>query len=290
MLKNGKAKVVIIGQGQNVDRFVNENRESDYIEIIGLVPDGGFNRINDGLDIDYIGLLDNCDIGFVLGYSNIIPEEVCDNYFLVNLHAGILPKWRGFSANAWAIMNGENEIGYSLHRVTTEVDGGCVYFVKRIAIDNDGTLCAPHRNMIDSIINECPRILHEIVHGNLKGESQKHNKVAYCTRFRPEMGVFKNFGKTADYYVNLYRCMAEPLGSGVYFIYNNERYHIGCVEHGKKYGVMDYICEEGKIVNIENNAIWVKTQDNVIVLSEVTKDGMQINIKQYFRNGNMLGS
>lgn len=53
---------------------------------------------------------------FICSYSKIIKSELINKYLFVNIHAGILPKWRGFNANCWAIINGEHKVGYSLHR------------------------------------------------------------------------------------------------------------------------------------------------------------------------------
>ncbi len=283
-----KAKVVLIGEGNNADRFISENRNNEYIDIIGRIPDGALSKCDNSIE-NYIQLLNKCDIGFALGYSKIIPHDICDRYFLINLHAGILPKWRGFSANAWALMNGENEIGYSLHRVSDELDGGLLYFVKRISLAGDRTMSRVHEMMVDSIVLDCPKVLYEIAGGINKGEKQDKTNVVYCTRFHPEMGNLNNFNMPAAYYVNLFRCMAQPLGSGVYFRYKDESYQIGCIFHGKDFGVADYVCEDGKIVNIEDNSLWVKVKDNVIVLSNISKNGARIECKKIFSNGKRIG-
>ena len=280
-----KIRVVVIGSGHNAERFIEENKTNQYIEIVGLVPDNGFN--NNKAE-QYVSLLDGCDIGFALGYSRIIPPEICNQHFIINLHAGILPKWRGFSANAWAIMNSAQEIGYSLHRVSNTLDGGLLYYVKHIPIDRDQTMSDVHGIMIDSIIKDCPEILYRVAKKIIAGKEQEQTDIAYCTKFNVGMGLLKDFSREAEYYVNLYRCMAEPLGSGVSFVFRGEKYSIGKIEHGRKYGVSDYICSEGKIVNIQSGTLWVKVKDNVIVLSEIKKDGGFIELEKTFINGQLL--
>lgn len=275
-------KIVVIGSGSNAEKFVKDNSENDFIEIIGTIPDEKLDK-----NSDYRVLLEKCDVVFALGYSYIISEEVCDKYFIINLHAGILPKWRGFSANAWAVMNGVDEIGYSLHRVTSTLDGGQLYFVKHIPIKKSETISDVYYLMIDSIINECPELLYKIFNNELKGIKQNMLDVAYCTRFNKNMGRIK-FDKDAEYYVNLHRCMAKPLGSGVYFIYKGEEYLVNKVENGKTYGIGNYLCEVGKIVNIKNESLYVKVNDGVIVLSKIEKEGVMVNV-EVFRNGQCIG-
>lgn len=281
-----KVRIVVIGDGKTADKFCEENVKNDFIEIVGRIPDI---MLNDNKSIQYKDLLEKSDIGFALGYSKIIPGEICDKYFIINLHAGVLPKWRGFSANAWAIMNNENEIGYSLHRVTRNLDGGLLFYVKHIPINKEQTMSDVYDDMIWSIIRDCPEKLYDIFNGNVLGKIQTKDNLAYCTRFNAEMGIIRDFSRTADYYVNLYRCMAEPVGSGISFYYKTEKYRVGKIEHGCKYGATDYLCQEGKVVNIQDGELWVKVKDNVIVLSRLKKNGVDINPREHFVNGTIVG-
>ena len=214
-----KIRVVVIGSGHNTERFIEENKTNQYIEIVGAIPDNCLNIYNAE---QYKSMLDFCDVGFVFGYSRMIPTDICDQYFMINLHAGILPKWRGFSANAWAIMNGAKEIGYSLHRVSNTLDGGLLFYVKHIPIKNDQTMSNVYGLMIDSIIKDCPEVLYRVVKNEIVGEVQASTDIAYCTKFNSRMGLLNDFSREAEYYVNLYRCMAEPLGSGVSFAFRGE--------------------------------------------------------------------
>ena len=54
------------------------------------------------------------------------------------------------------------------------------------------------------------------------------------------MGNLQSFDDSTDYYVNLWRCMAKPLGTGVWFEYKGYSYVVDKVESGKKYGVINY--------------------------------------------------
>jgi len=280
-----KIKVLVVGSGSNADRFVNDNTNNLFINIIGRLPDGAFTE--KWCDQNE-NLLTDSDLVFLLGYSRIIPSGICNENFIVNLHAGILPKWRGFSANAWAIMNGEKYIGYSLHKVTDKLDAGILYYVKRILLDDEDTYADVHWKMIDSIIKECPEILFKIANSEIVGEKQNCTGIAYCTKFHSSMGELVGFNKEAQYYVNLYKCMAKPLGSGLYFYHKNQKYDIGKIEHGNKYGCIDYLCCEGKIVNIDNDSLWIKVKDSVIICSQIESAGRTIRPDEFFKNGQQL--
>lgn len=298
-----KVKVIILGTGEATYRFIAKNYVSEHLDIMGVILDPSVcekdrnhfvERLHDsvGNDLNVYAFseenLKKCELIFSPEYRKIIPKRYTEKFLMINCHGGILPKWRGFAANAWAIMNGEKEIGYSIHRVSDKLDDGEIYFVKRISIEGEKTYADVHQEMVESISNDVPQVLYDIVRNNRKGVIQQGESFAYCTKFQPQMGNLSQFDKNAEYYVNLYKCMAKPLGTGIYFCHNGVRYDIGKIEHGKKYNSLNYIGTPGKIVNIEENKLWVKTQDNVIVLSDISSEGQEIEVPIFFINGMSL--
>lgn len=300
----GKVKVIILGTGNATKKFIKSNINSNLIDIIGLILDTSVSEeerqmfINDlkysiSIPINIMTFseenLRKCDVIFLSEYRKIIPDKYVNRFLMINCHGGILPKWRGFAANAWAIMNGEKEIGFSIHRVSSELDGGEIYYIKRIPISMDETYSDVHEEMINSIANDVPQVLYDIVKGRARGINQQNSQFAYCTRFSPDMGELKNFNYESNYYINLFRCMAKPLGTGMYINHKNKKIAIDMIEHGKKYNSLSYICTPGKIVNVSDEKVWIKTKDNVIVLSKISIDGEKICVNEYFRNGMKLG-
>lgn len=301
-----KINVIVLGTGRVTKEFIVKNHNSNLISIVGLVLDQAVcaeerelfvKDLQESLNENIIIMpfleesFDKADIIFLPEYRRIVPDEFTSKYLMVNCHGGILPKWRGFSANAWAIMNGESEIGYSIHRVSFELDGGEVYFVKHIPIQDSQTYSDVHGLMTASISNEVPQVLYDIVRNSKTGESQLNAGVAYCTKFNAKMGELSDFNMESSYYVNLYRCMAKPLGTGLFMYYKGIKYSIGKVEHGRKYNSIDYYAIPGKIVNVTEEKIWVKTRDNVIVLSgvELCDGNMEMPIYKIFKNGTNIG-
>ncbi len=299
-----KTKVIVLGSGATTKRFILENYDNPYIKIIGLIQDSSvdpeynnneYSDVSRQISPDELPLMSFeekdlllADIVFSPEYRRIIPSELCSRFLFVNCHGGVLPKWRGFAANAWAIMNGENEIGFTIHRVSQELDGGTLFYVKRIPISEDQTYGDVHGEMIDAIVTEVPKILYDVVNNINKGEQQNNLQIAYGTKFNASMGDISGFEKESSYYVNLFRCMAKPLGTGIFFIHNNKKYSVGRVQHGKKYGVIDYLMTNGKIINIDNNALWVKTSDNAVILSEIACEGKNVELQKVFKNGQLL--
>lgn len=81
------------------------------------------------------------DAGVVLAYGRILTREVLDTPRLgcINLHASLLPRYRGAAPIQWAIVNGEAETGICLMQMDEGIDTGPVMASRRLAIGPDET-------------------------------------------------------------------------------------------------------------------------------------------------------
>jgi methionyl-tRNA formyltransferase len=78
------------------------------------------------------------DLGVVVAFGQFLPKQIREmpsRGYLINAHASLLPKYRGASPIAQAILDGETETGVSVMRVDKEMDAGPVALVRRIAIE-----------------------------------------------------------------------------------------------------------------------------------------------------------
>lgn len=297
----GDFRLIILGAGDTTLRFIKSCMKNEEITLIGVVPDRSVSEeyLRDfsgelrRLGVEELPLndesLSRADMVFSPEYRRIVPGSLLEKHLFVNCHGGILPKYRGFAANAWAIINHEKEIGYTIHRMNEKLDDGDIYFVKRIPIQPEQTYADVHDEMVDSIVQEVPGILTRIFKGEVRPQKQ-HGQRVYGTRFNASMGELQRFDVPAQYIVDLYRCMAKPLGTGVYFKYKDNVYQVNKIEHGASREVADYVAIPGKVVNIEDGELWVKTSDNVVILSGIcTEDEKPIDVWKVFRNGCQLG-
>jgi methionyl-tRNA formyltransferase len=81
------------------------------------------------------------DVGVVVAYGRILPSGVLDAPRLgcVNVHASLLPRWRGAAPIHWAIVHGDRETGVCLMRMDEGMDTGPVLSCERTAIADDET-------------------------------------------------------------------------------------------------------------------------------------------------------
>jgi methionyl-tRNA formyltransferase len=83
----------------------------------------------------------NADVALVIAYGRILTKAVLDapRRGCMNLHASILPKYRGAAPITWAIVNGERETGVCLMQMDEGMDTGPVFSTHRIPIGEDTT-------------------------------------------------------------------------------------------------------------------------------------------------------
>ena len=82
----------------------------------------------------------NADVLVVAAYGLILPAEILDSVrFPLNVHASLLPRWRGAAPIQRAIMEGDEETGISIMRVVPELDAGPVWLVRRCPISAQDT-------------------------------------------------------------------------------------------------------------------------------------------------------
>ena len=92
-------------------------------------------RVRDGSLASWLGNL-HADVALVAAYGRILPPEVLatPTHGCINLHASILPAYRGAAPIQWAIANGETETGVSLMQMDAGMDTGAVYAIRRLPI------------------------------------------------------------------------------------------------------------------------------------------------------------
>ena len=76
------------------------------------------------------------DLMVVVGYGQIIPQTIIDlpRHGILNVHASLLPKYRGAAPIQWAIANGESETGVTIMQIDAGLDTGDMLLKERVTI------------------------------------------------------------------------------------------------------------------------------------------------------------
>lgn len=134
---------------------------------------------------------ENVDVAVVVAYGRILPRDVLDapRVGCLNVHASILPKFRGPAPIVWAIARGEKETGVDLMQMEEGLDTGPVLAELRTPIDPDETAGALSKRLArlaaDLVRDAVPRA----VKGELAARPQDHSAHTLAPMLKKEDGV-----------------------------------------------------------------------------------------------------
>lgn len=131
------------------------------------------------------------DLALVMAYGHILREEFIATPRLgtVNLHASILPKYRGASPIQTAIANREKETGVTLMRIVRRLDGGPVADVERVAIGSLDTAIEVEAKLAAACVPLLARTLPRLAGGELEFVAQNEAAATYCRKLEKEDGA-----------------------------------------------------------------------------------------------------
>ena len=126
----------------------------------------------------------DADIGVVVAYGLILPQRILDapREGCLNLHASLLPRWRGAAPIQRAVMAGDAETGVCVMRMDEGLDTGPVCLMERVAIGADETAGALHDRLAVLGADLMVRALAALARGSLAATPQADEGVTYAAK------------------------------------------------------------------------------------------------------------
>jgi methionyl-tRNA formyltransferase len=124
------------------------------------------------------------DIGVVIAFGQILPQSMLDypEAGCVNVHASILPRWRGAAPIHRAIMAGDSETGVGLMKMELGLDTGPVYSVERTRIEDQDSCSSLSLKLADIGAKLLRRDLPAIANKSLRPVPQPETGVTYAQK------------------------------------------------------------------------------------------------------------
>src|SRR5438132_1012811 len=161
----------------------------------------------------------------VVGYGRIIPQWMIDLPPLgnINLHASLLPKYRGAAPIQWAIASGETVTGVTTMRIDAGLDTGDILLQKEIPIapEDNAEILAPRMAALGAEL--MVETLHGLKRGTIRPQPQDHSKATLAPLLKKEDGRI-NFHRPAPEIVNRIRGF-QPW-PGAYTTFRGKNLHI----------------------------------------------------------------
>ena len=130
------------------------------------------------------------DLIVVAAYGKILPEWLLDlpKYGTINVHASLLPKYRGASPIQWAILNGEKETGITIMKVIPELDAGPILSQKKVKIEEEDNAKTLHDKLANLGAELLVETIPKFVFGEIEPVPQDEGRATYCPQIKKEMG------------------------------------------------------------------------------------------------------
>lgn len=226
---------------------------------------------------DYEEIIEiNPDIIITCAYGQIIPKVLLDlpRYKCVNVHASLLPKYRGGAPIHASILNGDDETGITIMYMAEGMDDGNIIKQESIKILDEDNIDTLNNKLSDLGAKLLIETLPSILDGTCNNIKQEEDKVTFAYTIK-RVDEEINFNKTYKEIFNQVRALLPRS----YFTLNGIEYKIVKVRYENKQG------EIGKINNIYKDGIGIGCLDGEIVITEFIPSGKKQMLVNSYLNG-----
>jgi len=179
---------------------------------------------NNREEYNYLKELD-ADIAIVVAYGQIIPKEYLSlvKKGFINIHASLLPKWRGAAPIQRSIMNLEKETGISIMKIGEKLDTGPICNSYKVSIKNEDSSETISEKLSALAAEKILDNIDEILEDKIKFKEQNHNEASYAAKIEKIEGQIE-WGENAENIIGKINGLYPS--PGAFFTYNGERYKI----------------------------------------------------------------
>lgn len=269
-------------------RLVRESEELELVFVVGRygTPDPELRTLTEEAGLPFRAVEDvnseeflewvrdfKVDVQASMSYDQIIGQEIRDlaPSGFVNCHAGALPFYRGRNVLNWALINGEDRFGITVHEMDSGIDTGDILLQKYVPIHPDDD----YGDLLNKAVEECAVTLHQALRQVAKGtvdrspQDQIHPVGFYCSK-RREGDEWIDWGWSAKRVHNFVRALAPP-GPGARTLLGGNMMAITETELIPQ--APTYIDRPGSVVGTGPNSCIVKTGDSTLRIQRVASVG-----------------
>ena len=211
----------------------------------------------------------NPDAMVVIAFGQILPKSLLDlpKYGCVNIHASLLPKYRGAAPIQWAVIDGEKESGVTIMQMDEGLDTGDMLAKAIVPLDEKETGGSLFDKLSEAGGRLCVETLAKLEKGEIIPEKQGESPTAYASMLDKKMGNI-DWNKSAVVIERLVRGL-NPWPSAYTHLDGKTLKIWACdvLPQSASKG------ESGEILEVTKDAIHVQTGDGILVLREIQLAG-----------------
>ena len=222
----------------------------------------------------------------VVAYGKIVPVEILriPEKGCINVHASLLPEYRGASPIQWAIIEGRTYTGVTTMVMAETLDTGDILLQERLSIERDDTAGGLGIKLSEIGVRLLVRTLDGLDRGEIIPMPQDHAKATYAPLLRKEDGLI-DWGAGSEEIFNKIRGF-DPW-PGAYTFYKGERWGVWRAEVLERRGLSH---STGEIIRVQPDGIVVATGDGALKVTEIQAEGRKrMPVAEYLRGHKVEG-
>ena len=223
----------------------------------------------------------DADIFLVTAYGRILSKRVLDMPKLgcFNVHASLLPYWRGAAPINRAIMNGDTVGGITLQHMAEGVDTGDIAIIKEIAIDDEWCAGEYHDALASLSKTAVKEFLTLAERGEIPNIPQDHEKATHAAKVGNE-DAYLTFDESANDVRNRIRGLS-PF-PGAFFFLNGKRIKVRSAKLGVGVG------EVGAVLSTDKGGIEIACKEGSVIITCLCPEGKGVCDCESYLRGNKI--
>ncbi|MEO7192127.1 MAG: methionyl-tRNA formyltransferase [Vicinamibacterales bacterium] len=221
------------------------------------------------------------DLGVVAAYGRILPQRLLDlpRLGMINVHASLLPRWRGAAPIHRAVLAGDEQTGVTIMRVVLALDAGPMLAKTAITIGPDETTAELEPRLADAGARLFREVVDQLAAGPVDEEPQDEALATYAARLeRRESDI--DWGRPAHVVHNQIRGLQPwPLAAA------RLQGHRVLLLRSRVADRVDAAATPGTIVEVSQEGLLVATQPGGIFLQRIQPEGRPPMSVRDFLNG-----
>jgi methionyl-tRNA formyltransferase len=236
--------------------------------------------IDDFKDIEKLKLLKSLKLDFIVVFSFglILPKEVLEipRYGCINIHASLLPKWRGASPVQHALMNNDKITGFTLIIMNERLDEGKIIYKEKINID----ITDDYATLLQKIISSASKVLvskiEDLSNNIIKPQTQIHSEASYCYKIKKD-DTYLKFNISAEEVLGKIKAFSPSPGAK-------------CFIEGELIKILDAKIEDPSKLNknvghVTDESLLISCKYGFIRLIKIQRAGRKAMTAREFLNG-----
>ncbi|MBQ8327633.1 MAG: methionyl-tRNA formyltransferase [Lachnospiraceae bacterium] len=230
------------------------------------------------------------DVFVVAAFGQILSKEILTmpKYGCINIHASLLPEYRGAAPINRVILDGKEKTGVTIMQMDEGIDTGDMLLMREVSIEPKETADSLFEKLSALGAELIVEALDKLERGEIKAQKQDESKASYARMMRKEIGLI-DFSLPAEEIERKIRGLNS--WPSAYTYYNGKMLKIWDAD------ILQEKCDEGTgvVVRVSKDTIYVNTGEGILALNEIQLEGKKrMQVKDFLlgyqiKPGEILG-